>query len=333
MSMFCSAVATALSAEVLSKEKKNLKKIGRMGIGEKAVFLSTAMLDRSRYICFTDIRRIFKRVAMSKGGFSGKGIFGTMAYIVVELKNGRIVTCTVPLEADADTLLKEFGRRCPNVPLQSEDAARKLREAEQEEKARYAETLSPAAEACIQRLEKDAQTLEKSPKLYQRLSDGAQRLRMVQRTKPSYKWVALVVFVFAIIAAAFGVLRFLQGREDGVYTVLIGLAVIFLISASRVLPSASNNLRTVTKEYEEAVKAMEAALPQEDFPVPARYAHPVVLTRMIRVIREGRTETAEGALQLVKEDLKALNAQVSVSKKEYDEVVEIKPMFLVAAYQ
>ena len=291
------------------------------------------MLDRSRYICFTDIRRIFKRVAMSKGGFSGKGIFGTMAYIVVELKNGRIVTCTVPLEADADTLLKEFGRRCPNVPLQSEEAARKLREAEQEEKARYAETLSPAAEACIQRLEKDAQTLEKSPKLYQRLSDGAQRLRMVQRTKPSYKWVALVVFVFAIIAAAFGVLRFLQGREDGVYTVLIGLAVIFLISASRVLPSASNNLRTVTKEYEEAVKAMEAALPQEDFPVPARYAHPVVLTRMIRVIREGRTETAEGALQLVKEDLKALNAQVSVSKKEYDEVVEIKPMFLVAAYQ
>ena len=333
MSMFCSAVATALSAEVLSKEKKNLKKIGRMGIGEKAVFLSTAMLDRSRYICFTDIRRIFKRVAMSKGGFSGKGIFGTMAYIVVELKNGRTVTCTVPLEADADTLLKEFGRRCPNVPLQSEEAARKLREAEQEEKARYAETLSPAAEACIQRLEKDTQVLEKSPKLYQRLSDGAQRLRMVQRTKPSYKWVALVVFVFAIIAAAFGVLRFLQGREDGVYTVLIGLAVIFLISSSRVLPSASNNLRTVTKEYEEAVKAMEAALPQEDFPVPARYAHPVVLTRMIRVIREGRTETAEGALQLVKEDLKALNAQVSVSKKEYDEVVEIKPMFLVAAYQ
>ena len=333
MSMFCSAVATALSAEVLSKEKKNLKKIGRMGIGEKAVFLSTAMLDRSRYICFTDIRRIFKRVAMSKGGFSGKGIFGTMAYIVVELKNGRTVTCTVPLEADADTLLKEFGRRCPNVPLQSEEAARKLREAEQEEKARYAETLSPAAEACIQRLEKDTQVLEKSPKLYQRLSDGAQRLRMVQRTKPSYKWVALVVFVFAIIAAAFGVLRFLQGREDGVYTVLIGLAVIFLISASRVLPSASNNLRTVTKEYEEAVKALEAALPQEDFPVPARYAHPVVLTRMIRVIREGRTETAEGALQLVKEDLKALNAQVSVSKKEYDEVVEIKPMFLVASYQ
>ncbi len=333
MSMFCSAVATSLSAEALSKEKKNLQKIGRMGIGEKAVFLSTAMLDRSRYICFTDIRRIFKRVAMSKGGFSGKGIFGSMAYIVVELKDGRTVTCTVPLEADADTLLKAFGRKCPTVPLQSEEAARKLREAEQEEAARYVKTLSPAAEACVQGLEKDKQRLEKEAKKYQRLSDGAQRLRMVQRTKPSYKWVALVVFVFAIIAAGFGVLRFLQGREDGMYIVLIGLAVIFLISASRVLPSASNNLRAVTREYEAAVQDMEKTINGESFPVPARYAHPVVLTRMIRVIREGRTETAEGALQLVKQDLQALNAQVTVSKKEYDEVVEIKPMFLVAAYQ
>ena len=54
---------------------------------------------------------------------------------------------------------------------------------------------------------------------------------------------------------------------------------------------------------------------------------------MIRVIREGRAETAEEALQLVKTDLQALNASVSVSQKEYDEVVEIKPMFLNCNYQ
>ena len=33
-----------------------------------------------------------------------------------------------------------------------------------------------------------------------------------------------------------------------------------------------------------------AALLPEDFPVPARYAHPVVLQRMIRVLREGRAQ-------------------------------------------
>ena len=78
---------------------------------------------------------------------------------------------------------------------------------------------------------------------------------------------------------------------------------------------------------------MEAAINGKELAVPARYAHPIVLERMIRVIREGRAETAGDAFDLVKADLKALNADVSVSQKEYDEVVEIKPMFLNNDYE
>ena len=70
-----------------------------------------------------------------------------------------------------------------------------------------------------------------------------------------------------------------------------------------------------------------------DFPVPAYYAHPVVLTRMADIIREGRAETIPNALQVLKEDLKALNSSVMVEQEEYDEVVAIKPMFLVMDYQ
>ena len=76
-----------------------------------------------------------------------------------------------------------------------------------------------------------------------------------------------------------------------------------------------------------------AAVLPKDFPLPARYAHPVVLTRMIRVLREGRAQSAEEALAVVKADLKALNADVQVSQEEYDEVVAIKPMFLVSNYE
>ena len=39
------------------------------------------------------------------------------------------------------------------------------------------------------------------------------------------------------------------------------------------------------------------------------------------------------ALEVVKNDLKALNADVQVSQEEYDEVVAIKPMFLNAEYR
>ena len=70
-----------------------------------------------------------------------------------------------------------------------------------------------------------------------------------------------------------------------------------------------------------------------DFPVPARYAHPVVLKRMQRVIMQGRAADIEQALDVVKDDLRALNSDVQVSQKEYDEVVAIKAMFLNAGYQ
>ena len=70
-----------------------------------------------------------------------------------------------------------------------------------------------------------------------------------------------------------------------------------------------------------------------DFIVPAHYAHPTVLRRMERAIRQGRAETTDEALQVVKDDLKALNKDVTVSQKEYDEVVEVKPLFLLCSYE
>ena len=70
-----------------------------------------------------------------------------------------------------------------------------------------------------------------------------------------------------------------------------------------------------------------------NFPVPGRYAHPTVLERMIRVVREGRAEDPSKALETVKADLRALNSSVTVSQREHDEVVEVKPLFLVSDYE
>ncbi len=70
-----------------------------------------------------------------------------------------------------------------------------------------------------------------------------------------------------------------------------------------------------------------------DFPLPACYAHPVVLKRMTEILKEGRAENLESALQVLKQDLKALNSNVVVEQEEYDEVVAIKSMFLVMDYK
>ena len=70
-----------------------------------------------------------------------------------------------------------------------------------------------------------------------------------------------------------------------------------------------------------------------DFPVPAHYAHPFVLKRMQDIMKDGRAQTIPEALTVLKDDLKALNSNVTVEKEEYDEIVAIKPMFLVMDYK
>ena len=51
------------------------------------------------------------------------------------------------------------------------------------------------------------------------------------------------------------------------------------------------------------------------------------------IVRTGRAQTAEEALQLLKEDLQKLNASVTVEQEEYDEIIVIKPLFLVMNYE
>ena len=100
------------------------------------------------------------------------------------------------------------------------------------------------------------------------------------------------------------------------------------------LPTSHNNRRYIEGRLLKAVDDMESYIKKyPDFPVPACYAHPVVLKRMQEILREGRADTIPEALRILKEDLKALNSSVVVEQEEYDEVVAIKPMFLVMDYK
>ena len=67
-------------------------------------------------------------------------------------------------------------------------------------------------------------------------------------------------------------------------------------------------------------------------PVPSCYLHPVTVERMQRAVREGRAESVEDAFDVVKNDLKKTNADVSVTQEEFDEIMAIKPVFLVRDY-
>ena len=189
--------STALSAEVLTADVKNCKHFGPCGVGEKALYLNGFLFDRHYYVALGDIRRVFKRVAMSKGGFTGNGVFGAIPYLVVEYGDGTQKQCTFKREDNVDDLLAYLAKVCPGLPLHSVQAEQRLARKAQEEAVRYLDVLTPEAQAAREKLEKARTFLAGYPKLTDRLSTAAKAKRVNEHTNPAHKWVALAIVLVA----------------------------------------------------------------------------------------------------------------------------------------
>lgn len=326
--------AARLDPGTLEEDKKNCKKIGPCGVGQKAIYLNSFYIDRRYYLPYSSVTRVFKRVAMSQGGFSGKGVFASIPYLVVEYDGGRQKQCNFKIEEQVDQILALLEQEQPQIKRVSAAAEQRLAARKAALAAQPRPELSPQARKNLGALQNAADYLEKRPELSLELSQSAKRKRAYQRTSPSYRWVAMAITVFGAAAFLYGIWALLRGGTFAIYFTLFGLAAIFLFSGFSVLPTARNNKTSVTKRSERAVQAMEAYIAgYPDFPLPARYAHPIVLRRMQRAIEQGRAVWPAEALEAVKQDLKALNADVQVSQEEYDEVVAIKAMFLNEDYR
>lgn len=323
-----------LDKNILQDDKKKCRKFGPCGVGKKALYLNSFYLDRIYYIPFTAVKRVFKRVAMSKGGFTGKGAFATMPYLVVVYDNGVEKQCLFKREEHVDEMLTLIGREHPGLPLLSEEIEKKRAKRAAEEAARPRPVISEEAEKNAQALEQAKKFLEKRPDLTNALTRCAKAKRVNERSNPAYRWVALAIVLMGLVTSVYGVYAVVTKAEAGLYFLLFGMAAVFLFAGANVLPTKRNNKAYIDDQWKKACEAMERHIKAyPDFPVPARYAHPVTLTRMVRVIRDARAENAQQALEIVKTDLKALNASVQVEQEEYDEVMAIKPMFLVEDYK
>ena len=323
---------TVLEAETAAADRKSCRRFGPCGVGEKALYLNDLLIDRHFYVGFGSVRRVFKRVAMSQGGFSGKGAFGSIPYLVVQYDDGQEKQCTFKREEDVDELLACLGQVHPEIPRLSVGGEQRLAKKAQQEASRYLKELTPQAQSAREELERARKFLSGYPELTAQLAAAAKAKRINEHTNPAYRWVALAIVLAGAAALVYGIISWRGGSDFGVYFALFGFAAVFFFSGAHVLPTAKNNRRAVERAWDEAQAAMANVLP-EDFPLPARYAHPIVLDRMIRILREGRAQSKEEALDVLKADLRALTADVQVEQEEHDEVVVIKPLFLVSDYQ
>ena len=158
------ALSKSLDEETLRSDRQSCRKFGPCGVGKEALYLGGRFLDRRYYIPWKEVRRIFKRVAMSRGGFSGKGVFGSMAFLVVQFGSEE-KECPFKFEADVDRLLACVEQEKPEIPTHSVKAQNKLAKAEAAEEARYLRELSPDASAAVDALTADRAFLEVRPSL------------------------------------------------------------------------------------------------------------------------------------------------------------------------
>ena len=329
-----SLVNNTLPPEILEQDVKSCRKAGPCGVGKKALYIGARFLDRHYYLPWPAVKRVFKRVAMSPGGFSGKGLFGSIAFLVVQYGNGEEKACRFKYEADVDRLLLAVSSDHPEIPVHSKKAEEKLAQAKAEEEARYHMPLSPDAEAAVAKLRFERSFLEEKNTLSDLLTAAAKQKRIIDNMGPGFRIGGALVGILGLLLAAYGLIGLFARFSYALYFLIGGGALFFLTLSTNTFPSRWNSPKTAEADWEKAVSDMRDYLSgKPDFSVPPQYAHPVVLTRMIRVIREGRAENAKDALALVKQDLKALNSSVKVSQKEYDEVTAVKPLFLVCGYR
>ena len=321
----------------LEQDKKACRKIGPCGVGKKALYLNSFYIDRRYYLPYGSISRVFKRVAMSSGGFTGKGMFASMAYLVVEYDGGKQKQCNFKDERDVDKLLEVLAKEQTQIPLLSEAGEQALQKKEAEKAARKLPELTDEAKHSVTVLRKAKEYLEEKPELAEELSAAERRKRAQLQSKPVYRYVALAIFVFGIVSAAYGLYAVTNHVGNyGIYFALFGFAAVFLFSSYNMLPTARNNNNAIMKRADKAEAAMAEYVkhyPNGAFPVPSCYAHPIVLKQMTDAIEEGRAVTVPEALDAVEARLKSLNADVQVEQEEYDEVVVIKAMFLNHDYQ
>lgn len=320
-----------LEKDILKKDKREALRIGAIGIGEKALYLNSFYIDRMYYIPIEAVERVYKRVAMSKGGFSGKGIFASLSYLVVEYDGGKEKACLIRKEWRVDEALSEIRKRFPAIPTMSKRAEEKLRAEEAEEKAKLLPKLSEEAEGALSEIEKAEAILLRREDLYQNLAVQAKRERMVQSTNPYYGHFALLLFLGAVLCL-FSAFFLYKNREQSLAIVLLGFALMLLMMGLRVRPTGKNNREAVKKEYEVSIRKMKEYLPG-DFPLPPQYAHPFCLEWMRQSLLEGKAKSVQEAYFLLKKELKELDSTKQVSQKVYDRIIIIKPMFLAAEYQ
>ena len=326
--------SVTIDPEIIRADRRKSKKFDQCGLGEKAIYIGGSLTPRKFYVPYSQVTHVYKRVAVSKG--SGKAFLTPILYLVVRYDDGQEKQCSFRYLNDADAMLTELEHTHPEISLEKPGSEAKNREKAEKRKQLDAVILEGDADRAERKLENAKEILNKRPGLCNDLIARARIKRSVDLIRPGWQALAagiLAAGVCCIVGAIVGMLAGLS-KTTAILLILIGAAAVLMMINSRILPTPRRNRRTAEKEWEKAVEGMQHHINgYPGFPLPAYYAHPIVCDRLIRILREQRAADLDGALEVLKEDLKRMDHTVQLDKEDYDEVIRIKPLFLVMDYR
>lgn len=323
-----------IDPEIIRADRRKCKKFDQCGLGEKAVYIGGSLTPRKFYVPYSEVTHVYKRVAVSKG--SGKAFLTPILYLVVRYDDGKEMQCSFRYLNDADDMLTELEHTHPEISLKKPGSEAKERKKKEEREKLNSVVLEGDAARAVRKLENAKDVLEKRPGLCRDLIARARIKRSIDLIRPGWQILAgaiLAAGICCIIVALAGLSAGLS-KMTAIMLILIGAAAILMMINSRILPTPGRNRRAAEKAWEKALDSMQHHLNSyPGFPLPAYYAHPIVCDRLIRILKEERASDLDGALEVLKEDLKHMDHTVQLDKEDYDEVIQIKPLFLVSDYK
>ena len=116
MLLFPKALSSeTIPMEVLRPDRKAAKTFEEGALGKKALYISNINFYRTTYIPLRRVERVYKRLAVSKGYYTG-GVFGTLAYLVVRYDKGKEKAFRFKREEAVNALLDEI-RKSTSIPV------------------------------------------------------------------------------------------------------------------------------------------------------------------------------------------------------------------------
>ena len=108
--------ARELSPYELESDKETINKYEDCGLGKRALYVGAFGLNRRRYIPIGNVKRVYKRLAVSKGFFEEGKMYGTMSYLVVIYDSTKEKVVRFTHEENLDALLNDI-RAHTKIPV------------------------------------------------------------------------------------------------------------------------------------------------------------------------------------------------------------------------